>query len=347
MSNRILLTGGNGFIGRATCQELLRRDYEVTVLDHAGNWPPPRYEERHITGGDGFGGEGSVSTLVRMPDVILGDIRDEVAVNEAMAHADAWIHLAGVLGTQETILNPLPAAETNVMGGLNILQAAAQYNLPGVCIAVGNHFEDNTYSITKTTVERFCNMYRKYRGMDVTVVRALNAYGPGQSVAAPFGPSKVRKIMPAFVMRALTGQPIEVYGDGSQVMDMIFVDDVADILVTALDETIIRKEQGQPSISEVLSAGTGRRTTVLDIAETVRDAVAKMTNSDPVEIKHLPMRPGETPGVEVIGYPETLEAIGLKDYVFRNLEGGVEQTVQWYYGSHYMMSDDPLEGTGE
>lgn len=344
MSNKkVLVTGGSGFIGRATVQELLRRDYEVIIFDHAGSWPPPSYEERVITGGDGWGGEGSLSTLVRMPEVFMGDIRDATAVNEAMSHADAWIHLGGVLGTQETILNPLPAAETNVMGGLNILQAAAQYKLPGVCIAVGNHFEDNTYSITKTTVERFCNMYRKYRDLNVTVVRALNAYGPSQSVAAPFGPSKVRKIMPAFVMRALTGEPIEVYGDGQQIMDMIYVQDVADILATSLDETIRRAEQGLPAIENVLSAGTGRRTTVLEIAECVRDWVADLTGKPPVEIKHLPMRPGETAGVEVIGYPETLDAIGLEELEFIPLERGVHDTVEWYMHSSYMPDEEDTE----
>jgi len=341
MSNKkVLVTGGAGFIGRATVQELLRRDYEVIVFDHAGSWPPAQYEERTITGGDGFGGEGQVVTLVRMPEVFMGDIRDATAVNEAMSHADAWIHLGGVLGTQETILNPLPAAETNVMGGLNILQAAAQYKLPGVCIAVGNHFEDNTYSITKTTIERFCNMYRKYRNLDVTVVRALNAYGPGQSVAAPFGPSKVRKIMPAFVMRALTGEPIEVYGDGQQIMDMIYVHDVADILTTSLDETIRRAEHGLSSIENVLSAGTGRRTTVLDIAEEVRQWAAHFTGCQAVDIKHLPMRPGETAGVEVIGYPDTLAAIGLDNYEFVPLEKGVHDTVEWYMHSSYMPDEE-------
>lgn len=333
MSNsKVLVTGGAGFIGRATVQELLRRDYDVIVFDHAGAWPPPEYKE--VVMHDDESGMGEV--FVRMPEVFMGDIRDATAVNEAMSHANAWIHLGGVLGTQETILNPLPAAETNVMGGLNILQAAAQYKLPGVCIAVGNHFEDNTYSITKTTVERFCNMYRKYRGLDVTVVRALNAYGPSQSVAAPFGPSKVRKIMPAFVMRALTGQPIEVYGDGQQIMDMIYVQDVADILATSLDETIRRAEHGLPPIENVLSAGTGRRTTVLDIAEEVRQWAAHFTGSQAVDIKHLPMRPGETAGVEVIGYPDTLSAIGLDNYEFVPLEKGVHDTVEWYMHSSYM-----------
>jgi UDP-glucose 4-epimerase len=110
---------------------------------------------------------------------VLGDIRDATSVTEAVSHADGVIHLAGVLGTQETIDNPRPAAETNILGGLNVLEAIAQYGVPAVNIAVGNHWMNNTYSITKSTVARFADMYNRYRGTRVSVVRALNAYGPG------------------------------------------------------------------------------------------------------------------------------------------------------------------------
>ncbi|MGH3584744.1 MAG: NAD-dependent epimerase/dehydratase family protein, partial [Pseudonocardia sp.] len=216
-----------------------------------------------------------------------------------------------------TITNPLPAAETNVLGGLNVLQAAAQYGLPGVNIAVGNHWENNTYSISKSTVERFATMYRTYRSLPVTVVRALNAYGPRQTIAAPFGPSKVRKIMPSFICRALTGTPIEVYGDGSQIMDMIHVRDVADILARALEHT-----ETYGGIDTVLEAGTGRRTTVLDIAQ----AVTKETGGG--HINHLPMRPGETPGAIVLGDPTTLDL--LSPQPLTTLEDGITETVAWY-----------------
>ncbi len=195
----ILVTGGSGFIGAYVVEELHRRGYATLILDHRSHNYKPRY--------------GS--------DRIVGDVRDSTLVTEAMSHADGWIHLAGVLGTAETIQNPRPAAETNILGGLNILEAASQYKLPGVNIAVGNYTFNNTYSITKSTVERFAQMFRDDRGLAVTNVRALNAYGPRQSIAAPYGPSKVRKVMPSFICKALLGQPIEVYGDGYQIMDMI------------------------------------------------------------------------------------------------------------------------------
>jgi UDP-glucose 4-epimerase len=234
------------------------------------------------------------------------------------------IHLAGVLGTQETIKNPRPAAETNILGGLNVLEACAQYDVPLVNIAVGNWWMNNTYSITKNTVERFAEMMNRYRDTKITVVRALNAYGPRQMAAAPYGPSKVRKIMPSFICRALSGLPIEIYGDGEQIMDMIYVHDAARVLVTALETTA---DFGAPL--KTLEAGSGRRTTVNDIAEVVVAEVERVTDKR-VGINHIPMRPGEDEGSVVIGDPLTLTPIGMDGSDFIPLESGVIKTVAYF-----------------
>ena len=152
---KVLVTGGAGFIGSYVVEKLIERGHDPVIFDHynRGYYPCP---------------------------VILGDVRDDVAVTEAMAHVDSWIHLAAVLGTQETIANPRPAALSNLMGGLNMLEAAVQYDLPGTYIGVGNHWMNNPYSITKTMIERFIDMYNNDRGTRVNIVRAMNAYGPRQ-----------------------------------------------------------------------------------------------------------------------------------------------------------------------
>jgi UDP-glucose 4-epimerase len=307
----VLVTGGNGFIGTYVVMHLIDRGYNVTVLDT--RWREPlKFATMH-------GGYHEVQ-----PELVLGDIRDATAVTEAVAHADGVIHLAGVLGTQETINNPRPAAETNILGGLNVLEAAAQYDIPMVNIAVGNYWMNNTYSITKNTVERFAEMLVRFRGARITTVRALNAYGPRQTAAEPYGPSKVRKVMPSFVCRALSGLDIEVYGDGEQIMDMIFVGDVANILVTALEHTA---EHGP--VRSVLEAGTGRETTVNDIADIVVDEVTKTTEMTP-KLVHLPMRPGEDDRSVVLGNPATLDVIGIDTAAFIPLEVGVRETVQYF-----------------
>jgi len=171
-------------------------------------------------------------------EIFLGDVTDASAVTEAAAHVEGIIHLAAVLGTQETISNPRPSAEINILGSLNVFEAAVQYDLPVVYVGVGNHWMRNhgggSYTISKSCAEDFARMYHAHRGLKVTIVRPVNAYGPRQSVAAPFGTSKVRKITPSFICRALSNSPIEVYGDGTQVSDMVHVTDVAKVMVKAL-----------------------------------------------------------------------------------------------------------------
>ena len=297
----VLVTGGTGFIGRYVVEELSDRGYIPIILD--------RELRTHNY------------TRIVQP-VVFGDIKDATLVTEAVAHVDGVIHLAGVLGTQETISNPLPAAETNILGGLNVLQACAQYDVPLTYIAVGNHWMNNTYSITKTTVERFVDMYGRFRGARMSAVRALNAYGPRQVPVPPYGPSRVRKIMPSFICRAISGEPIEIYGDGRQVMDMIYVEDVAEILVRNLELT--DQEGPQPT----MEAGTGRETTVNEIAHVVADTVKDETGIH-VPINHLPMRPGEDENSIVLGNPDTLDPLGL-DHMLTPLEDGVRVTVDYF-----------------
>ena len=294
----VLVTGGNGFIGLHVTRLLAEEGYKVDALDTRHRYNPNAF-------------------------TILGDVRDATSVNEAVAHVDGVIHLAGVLGTQETIQNPRPAAETNILGGLNVFEACTKYDIPLVNIAVGNHWMNNTYSITKSTMERFAKMYNRERNARITVVRAMNAYGPLQVAAAPHGPSKVRKIMPSFVNRALDGDDIEVYGDGLQIMDMIYVEDVARVLIAALQAT------ADGAILPVIEAGTGRRTTVNEIARTViRDVHAKTGKRS--EIVPLPMRPGEDPNSVVLANPDALELIRIDPASLVPLEAGVSRTVDYF-----------------
>lgn len=252
----------------------------------------------------------------------LGDVRDATAVSEAIALSDGVIHLAGVLGTSETIDNPLPAVETNVIGSLNVFQGCRQYRKRCAYITVGNWWYQNTYSITKTTAENLAWMFNQEHGTEIAVVRALNAYGPGQKE------KPVRKIMPNFVLPALRGEPLVIYGDGEQVMDMIFVEDVADILVRALFEDhgqyrfAPERGKGNPCKFE---AGTGRRTTVNEVAQMVVCEVGQGS------VEHVEMRGGEPERSVVLGDPETLRPLyGGELPVLKSLEDGIRETVAFY-----------------
>lgn len=296
---KIGVTGGAGFLGGHVVDELVARGHEPVIFDHLGR------------------------TMHGHP-VFMGDVRDPVAMTELAAHVDGIIHLAACLGTQETIKNPRPATETNVQGGLNFLEAIAQYEIPGVYIGVGNHWMDNTYSISKTTVERFVRMFNTERGTRCNTVRLVNAYGPRQSVAPPFGPAKVRKITPAFVCRALTGQAIEVYGDGEQVSDMVHVTDGAKALVSALE-----KAADGVVLDRVVECGPVEHHTVNEVAQAVIKAAADLGFA-PVELTHLPMRPGEIPGAKVTADATTLPLVGMDPSQLVPLEQGIPDVVQWF-----------------
>lgn len=302
------VTGGSGFIGSYIVKELTTRGFDVLVLDHK-----------------------SKRAKASQPNIeyFLGDVRDATAITEFAAHVDGIIHLAAVLGTQETIQNPRPSAETNIIGGLNVFEAAAQYDLPVVYAGVGNHWMRSegagAYTITKTAIEDFSRMFNKFRGGRISVVRPVNAYGPGQSIAEPYGSSKVRKIMPSFVCRALVGDDIELYGGGVQISDCVYVSDVAWTFVEALEHLM---GGGKPDTYEV---GPTSSVTVSEIADMVLAEAQKWTNSDS-RIVSLPMRPGEVPGATVSADVSKLVQLGIQpDADFLQLEGGIELTVKWYY----------------
>jgi UDP-glucose 4-epimerase len=284
---KVFVTGGCGFIGTYVVDRLHTLGIDTVVLDRFLHGDAPR-------------------------DVFFGDVRDEGTVRQAAYGCDGFIHLAGILGTQETVQDPTTSVEVNIMGGLNVFKAARDLEMKGVFVAVGNHWMNNPYSITKTTVERFALMANKEWKSQIAVVRALNAYGPGQKWAP------VRKLMPTLVRAALMGDSFNVYGDGLQIMDMIYVTDLAEVLVRAL-----LRQHGQ--YDRPFEAGSGVETTVMDIV----NEVYKQCGLEP-KVEHLPMRPGEEENAVVMGDPKTLEPLGLDGRSFVGLRQGVKQTIDWY-----------------
>lgn len=336
----IAVTGASGFIGSYVVDELIRLGYSVVAVDHA---------VRKATGN---------------AEILLADIRDRTAMIEMAAHVDGVVHLAAVLGTQETIANPLPAAETNILGGLNVLDACRQYKLPLVYAGVGNYWMRNTYSTTKTALENLLIQYRDEFGLPFAIVRPVNAYGPRQRVAAPFGPGKVRKILPAFICRALSEMPIEVYGDGNQISDMVHVHDVAHVFRATLEALLDRQSPPQLPIE----VGPVESCTVNDVAQMVLSEVHDLGLPFVGEIEYLPMRPGEKKGSsvdpkslaklvkqtdllfnpletslvkatlrtltnDVRAQLITLEQVGVNPADFRPLPAGIRETVHWYHAN--------------
>lgn len=239
---RILVTGGAGFIGQAVAAELAGRGDQVVTFDR----PKSILRKGHL-------------------DIAFWNVA-------------GVINLAGVLGTEETLGAEKHAAEVNILGALNVFDVAADRGVPVVQIGTGHKGQPNPYAITKGCAEDLGLARARYRGEHIVVVRAFHAYGPGQKVCPPHGTASVRKIVPSFVCRALTGMPIEINGSGEQLIDLVHVDDVARVLVDALDVPA----------GSVLEAGTGKPTSVVDAAKDVAAVVGQ-----PVELVFRPMRPGE------------------------------------------------------
>ena len=216
------------------------------------------------------------------------DVRDPHIVAKVIDedHADAVINLAGVLGTAETFGDgERHAADVNIIGAVTIFDAAARAGIPVVQIGTGHKGQPNPYAITKGAAEDLALARAQWKGERISVVRAYHAYGPGQKPFPPHGPSRVRKIIPSFICRALTRMPLEVNGDGTQLIDLVHVADVADVLVAAI---------GGP-YGTVTEAGTGKATSAYSAATEVINRCG-----GPSQIVHVPMRDGEPEGTAVV-----------------------------------------------
>ena len=247
-----------------------------------------------VTGSAGFIGGWVSAVLNRDGHVMIPfdggrDVRDAHTVAKVIEedHAEAVINLAGVLGTSETfgVAGLRQAADVNIVGAVTVFGAAVRAGIPVVQIGTGHKGQPNPYAITKGAAEDLALARAQWKGEQIAVVRAYHAYGPGQKTFPPHGQSRVRKIIPSFICRALTGMPLEVNGDGTQLIDLVHVADVADVLVKAI---------GGP-YGAVTEAGTGKATSAYSAATEVITRCG-----GPSQIAHVPMRDGEPEGAAVV-----------------------------------------------
>lgn len=238
MPERIAVTGGAGFIGSAVRQELAEQGHTAVSVDRR---------------------EGV--------DILTSDL------HEAFAGCDAVIHLAGILGTSELFDQIDEAIAINITGTLRVLEACRDLNVRYVGITMHEVFP-SVYTATKLAAQRLASAFHNAYGLPVCHVRAFNAYGEGQA----HGPGHPRKIIPALSCEGWANEPLTLWGDGSQTVDLIHTSQLARILAEATqigDDTII-------------DAGTGHALSVNDVAA----RVLEVTGSD-AGVRYLPMRPGE------------------------------------------------------
>jgi nucleoside-diphosphate-sugar epimerase len=251
-----------------------------------------------------------------MVSFMLGDIKDRDSVFEAVQQSDMWVNLAGLLGTAEMINNPIPAVEVNVLGALNVFDAARLYKKRGVQIDVGNYWMNNPYSITKSIASRFASMYNKEHDTDIRIVRGMNVFGERQKHRP------IRKLFPNLVIPALLNKPITLYGTGDQIMDLIYVKDIADILSRALLLDDVPNDVSY-------EAGIGDNQTINQTAK----LVLELTGSSS-ELVHKPMRSGEDK-MSVVqitdqGWEDLKTHLRFTKQDLTPFSQAVQNSIQWY-----------------
>jgi UDP-glucose 4-epimerase len=231
-----------------------------------------------VTGGGGFIGRavmrelrsrGQIPVSIDLPH---SDVRN---LRELSDGVSAVIHLAGVLGTHELFDAVGEAIDVNMRGTWRVLEAARLANARYVGITMPPVFP-SVYTATKLGATHLERAYHHTYQLPVSRVRAFNAYGPGQK----HGSGHPQKIVPTFATEAWAGRPIPIWGDGSQTVDLVHTDDLARLLVDAL----------QFGDDATLDGGTGQAWTVNEVAKMVLD----ITGSD-AGVEYLPMRRGEVP----------------------------------------------------
>jgi nucleoside-diphosphate-sugar epimerase len=295
---RILVTGA-GFIASHVVPLLKDLGHSVTLLDRRR---PGGFPEDPWHAGCRF---------------VEGDVCDRAQIAREVSEHDGVIHLAGLLGTSETIEDPLLSVRVNIEGTLNVLEACrpAQPNAPApraVVTTLGNHFMQNAYSITKSCAERFALMYNRELGTRAAVVRAFNAYGARQKR------HPIRKLIPHCIAAALEGRPIEVFGTGEQQIDLVDARDVAVVLVRALTLP-------HDVYDSVIEAGTGRAVSVNEVARFVNETLGNRAG-----VRYLPMRPGEPEMSVVVADTSTLAPLGIDAADFTPWQHGLRGTMAWY-----------------
>src|SRR3954463_8083948 len=225
--NRVLVTGGAGFIGSHPADALLHDGWSVDIIDDLSSGKPANLP--------------SGATFHRM------DIRSpEAAALVRDGRFDAITHFAAQMDVRRSVADPMFDADVNIRGSLNLLEAArALEKRPRVVFAstggavYGDHTRppnhettlkepDSPYAVSKLAVENYLAYYGRIHGMEGVALRFANVYGPRQD---PHGEAGVVAI---FCNRLLAGQPLLVFGDGRQTRDYVHVSDVVNAVRRAL-----------------------------------------------------------------------------------------------------------------
>lgn len=249
---RNLVTGGAGFIGRWIVKRLLDERKDVCVLDDLSNGRAENIEE--FKDNPKF-------------EFILGDVRNKEMLENLFKDVDICIHAAAAINVQESIENPQRYYDVNVNGTFNILETARKRDvkviLIGTCMvydlssseAINEEHSLNPkspYAGSKLAAENLALSYFHAYGLPVVITRPFNTYGPYQKSNMEGG------VVSIFINFFLGGQTLNVFGDGMQTRDLLYVEDCA--------EFIVKATFSDKAVGEVINAGSGKDIAIKDLA---------------------------------------------------------------------------------
>ncbi|ANF25681.1 NAD-dependent epimerase/dehydratase family protein [Stutzerimonas stutzeri] len=270
----ILVTGGAGFIGSNLIDALVARGYPVRVLDNLST--------------------GKRSNLPDDPSVelIVGDVADAQAMRSAVQGCRAVVHLAAVASVQASVDDPVGTHQSNLVGTLNLCEAMRETGVRRVVFASsaaiygnngeGQPIDEDTpkapltpYAADKLASEHYLDFYRRQHGLEPAVFRFFNIYGPRQDPSSPYS-----GVISIFTERAQKGLPIAVYGDGQQTRDFLYVGDLVELLLQALELPVV--EVG------AVNVGLNQATSLNQLLDAVGDVLGGLP-----EVRYQAARQGD------------------------------------------------------
>jgi nucleoside-diphosphate-sugar epimerase len=258
---RVLITGGAGFVGSHLCEALLERGDEVFILDNLST--------------------GSIENVVHLKGnprfhYTIDTVSNEPVLAELIDRCDIVVHLAAAVGVKLIVEQPVHTIETNVHGTEVVLKHANKKKKLVLIASTSEVYGKSAevpfredadlvlgptakhrwaYACSKMIDEFLALAYWKERKLPVIVVRLFNTVGPRQT-------GRYGMVIPNFVRQALAGQPITVFGDGTQSRSFTYVGDVVKAMVALIDEP--------RAIGQVFNIGNGKEISIRQLAEKVK-----------------------------------------------------------------------------
>jgi UDP-glucose 4-epimerase len=307
---RMLITGGAGFIGSYLCEKYTEEEHIVLCLDNflSGNL----LNVRHLLDYRNF-------------KLIKGDIRDFDLLERIVRDVDVVFHLAAQIHVDRSYVEPRLTYEINVMGTQNVLEVARIYDVKKVIYSSTSEVYGSAqyvpidekhpldaphpYGASKIAADRMCNAYIQTYGMDISIPRFFNIFGPRQRDIGYGG------VISIFTRRVLNNMPPVIYGDGLQTRDYTYVEDAA----RAFDLILNHKSKLEP-----INIGTGKEVSIIDLANLIIELCGKKGKIKPV---HVAPRIGEVK--KLIADARKAKKI-LRWEPRYGLKEGLKAFIQWY-----------------